>query len=404
MGENDEATEKQSKVNKISPETTKECRVLHEFLVQVLVLVLNRFLMDQLRGSNDPNHREKREKKGHSRRASMNDLFDNSENIKSRTSKNLIFILDITEWVLFNHRFSMLCIPRIRLKQDAKEADISEDMLFNTRDSVTEYGPDEIRNEILLLKRLLSCPLKFISFKNERQLVLRRLLRFLKEILPHKACHLVFDDVINAAREFCNRLQAGSSSKPHHRHKSTKTKIHIRSENNMKTMRIAYSFLKNAYLRYAKRGNDEKGNKIRALQEEVYAFWGPMLFEDKIDPNTANQMDLALISAEEQLENVQHHIHSLWVFLQHQKWWEYQFQDKSMKKFKAEYANSDKEEKKKRATNKEQFEKYYSSCTHSFDQVYIAESARLTDTTNTKRKKKRDNVRDLKKYMDFFDE
>merc|ERR1712129_111326 len=157
-----------------------------------------------------------------------------------------------------------------------------------------------------------------------------------------------------------------------------------RVENNMKTMRIAYSFLKNAYLRYSKRDNVAKSGKIHALQEEVYAFWGPMLFEDKIDPNTANQMDLQLLSAEEQLENVQHHIHSLWVFLQHQKWWEYQFQDKSMKKFKAEYANSDKEEKKKRITNREQFEKYYGACTHSFEQVYIAESARITDTNNTK--------------------
>merc|ERR1711920_612687 len=93
--DDDQVVEKEKqtpKPHKLSEKTTKECRVLHEFLVQVLVLVLNRFLMDQLRGSNDPNNREKREKKGHSRRSTMNDLFDSSESIKSRTSKNLVSI------------------------------------------------------------------------------------------------------------------------------------------------------------------------------------------------------------------------------------------------------------------------------------------------------------------------
>eukprot|EP01083_Nonionella_stella_P316311 1146335_1 len=367
----------------LSLQTKLKCRILHSFLIGVLVLVLNRFLMDQVRSGG------------------VNDLSDTSEHIKSRVSKNLISILDITEWALFNHRFSMLSIPRIRLKQDAKETDITSDMLFETRDNEIAYGEGEIRNEILCLKRLLSCSLKFISFKNERQLVLRRLLRYLKEILPHRACHLVFDDVLNAAREFCNRLQTRHTPKGH---KHSKSRITIKSENNMKTMRIAYSFLKNAYLRYSRRGDEAKSGKIRALQEEVYAFWGPLLFEDKVDPNTANQMNLPLVSAEDSLENMQHHIHSLWVFLQHQKWWEYQFQDKNMKKFKSEYVAHDKEEKRKKQHNKEQFAAYYKQSKQSFDVIDNAEKECIAMHLQRKRKQKKETTRDLNKYMDFFDE
>merc|ERR1719295_852987 len=45
------------KSHPLTMETKLKCRVLHEFLVQVLVLVLNRFLMDQLRADHDPIHR-----------------------------------------------------------------------------------------------------------------------------------------------------------------------------------------------------------------------------------------------------------------------------------------------------------------------------------------------------------
>ena len=221
--------------------------------------------------------------------------------------------------------------------------------------------------------------------------------RYLKEILPHKACHQVFDDCLNAAREFCNRVQSGT--KPHRKGH----KIGLKSENNMKTMRIAYSFLKNAHLRFQRRGETMYANTVRALQEAVYAFWGPQLFEDKIDPNTANQT-LALSKAEESLENMQHHIHSLWVFLQHQKWWEFQFQDKNMKKFKMEYTNHEKEEKKKAMTNQDQFDKYYIQCSHNYQALSATEMNRLEESINAKRKRKRDVARDLKKYMDFFDE
>lgn len=217
----------------------------------------------------------------------------------------------------------MLCIPRIRLDPDLKESGITPEMLFDTPDHETQYNNDQIRTEMVLLSRLLVCSLKFISFKNERQLLLRRLLRYLKEILPHKSCTPVFKDCLSAAKEFAQRLKS-------------------KKDSNLKTMRIAYSFLKNANVRCKRRNDRKHASRIRELQEEIYHCWGPLLLvaEDNtsIDPNTASQMmNLALDLAEDQLENDQHHTHSLWVFLQHQKWWEYKFQDKNMKKFKQEY-------------------------------------------------------------------
>ena len=119
----------------------------------------------------------------------------------------------------------MLRIPRIRLKQDASEEDWTAADLFEAKYRTSEYSTDEARVELLCLKRLLVCTLKYVSFKTERQLVLRRLLRFMKEILPHPQCGHCFEDCIKATREFMQRL----------RHQKG---------NNLKTMRIAYSFLK----------------------------------------------------------------------------------------------------------------------------------------------------------------
>ena len=128
----------------LSMKVKMQCRMLHEFLVQVVILLLNRFLMSQLQTgtSHDNSHghghhhqssRQKFRRKHKTSTTSEHDtsqdhdgdgqseLADSSANLKPKIQKNLTESLDIAEWILFNHRFSMLCIPRIHLKQEAKE-------------------------------------------------------------------------------------------------------------------------------------------------------------------------------------------------------------------------------------------------------------------------------------------
>ncbi|ETO04424.1 hypothetical protein RFI_32974 [Reticulomyxa filosa] len=449
-------------------ELVTKCRFLHEYLTQVILHVLNRFLRNyglsedvsrrrtksiignkdvsaQLTSSHSGTSVEKSSSGSVSAIAngtnnaasSMADstglrfvlsyyegnnllcLFasfiqhnsDISDTVKGRLGKNLYVTLNVAEWSLMNHPFSMLHIARTNITAETPITEINESMLFDEPFNESDYPADDVKIEIVCLKRLLRCTLQFLSFKQFRQLVLRRLLRFMKEIMPHPACEEIFDDCVDAIREFYLRLL-------------------LKRDANLKTMRIAYSFLKNAYQRFERRDDKERLKAIRQLQEEAYLIWGPQLFAD-MDPNSLNQMVRVICTyiyilyflknknenkITVDLEKPQQHAHSLWIFFQHQHHWECIFQDDEMRRFRQEFERFSEETQKIQASTRSALKKFLTNCAQVFEEMKFntkkkntwchiqQEEDAVQETIARRRNERRDLIRELKKFMDFFDD
>ncbi|ETO28986.1 hypothetical protein RFI_08139 [Reticulomyxa filosa] len=249
----------------------------------------------------------------------------------------------------------MLNIPRSFVTPETT-SNITEAMLFDEPYRSSEYSVEEIKTEILCLKRLLRCTLKFLSFKQLRQLVLRRLLRFIKDVMPHPSCEDIFEDCIDAVKEFYMRLN-------------------FKKEANLKTARIANSFLKVLSLTpidgSKKKGDKERAKAVRQLQEDAFAFWGLHLFED-MDVNATNESNnLSLSMAEAQSEKGQQHAHSLWIYLQHQQHWECIFNDDEMKKFRQEYDKFAKDTKRIQLSMRVALKKFLTLCGQVFEEMKL---------------------------------
>ncbi|ETO20005.1 neurobeachin [Reticulomyxa filosa] len=400
-------------------EVVAQCRVLHEYVVQVLLHLLHHFMKvhevvddaSRRRAKSNATVKENTVSGGNNNNnnngdlSSTENLSDISDSVKARLSKNLYVTLNVAEWSLMNHPFSMLHVARTRVTSETPMNEIKESMLFDQPFHQSEYSIDETKTEIevMCLKKLLICTLKFLSFKQLRQLVLRRFLRFMKEVLPHPLCQGIFEDCVNAAKEFSLRLQG-------------------KRDANVKTMRIAYSFLKNAFQRFERRGEKARAKVIRQLQEDAFSYWNAQLFVD-LDPNSPNSVTASsLRAAETQLERPQQHVHSLWIFFQHQHHWECIFHDDEMRRFRTEFEKFGvlfqsiqsylfiysiyllKETKKIQASSRLVLKQFLTACTQGIEEMREQEHDSINEWLTRRRNERKDLIRELKKFMDFFDE
>ena len=334
---------------------TTQCRILYQFLVEVVLLVLNQL-----------------QKSSYS-----------IENSDQKKATNLRQLLDVTEYIVFDHRFSALCVAPLDVKQATKESDIKANMLFESKEAQIEYPRNETRNEQLLLKMLLICTLKYVSFSDDKQSVLRRAFRYWKEVLPHNRLCIVFDECVASAREIIARLQA-------------------QTDENIDTIRIAYLFVKNAYIRYTARGDNVKTQILHQIQKEIYSFWGVAILTDNYNHANIIEDAMGFEAAQGSLENESCYARSLWIFLQDQAQWEDTFQYALLGKFQFDYFQQENETKQLLNKNMNEYDLYIEQCIKEFNNMNQREQERISKVEFSRQHLTEEIAAHLENYMKYF--